>query len=159
MKDPFLPLYFESPPTQINTLISLPTTLWLTRRLWFAHFSNRAGTISSTTEAHEEEKEHVASALLNNGYPKWFIHRSASTRCARCDAVIGEPRATVCLPYISRTTKEDFAGVQLQDCDETTPDLKTEAGTSQECYPRHGEIRCNLLYPMCRMPSHLCWRN
>ena len=36
----------------------------------------RAGTISSTIEAHEKEKEHVVSALLKNGYPKWFIQHS-----------------------------------------------------------------------------------
>ena len=50
---------------------------------------HRAGTISSTIEAHEEEKDHVVSALLKNGYSKWFIHKSASTRRTQCDAVIG----------------------------------------------------------------------
>ena len=67
----------------------------------------------------------MVSALLKNGYPKWFIHESASTRPAQCDAVIEEPKATVCLTEDLRTTKEDLAEVQHQDCDETTPDLKS----------------------------------
>ena len=44
-----------------------------------------------------------------------------------------------------RTTKEDFTGVQHQDCDETTPDLKTEVGTSQDAIPdmeKSGVIYC-----------------
>ena len=93
-----------------------------------------AGTISLTIEVHEEEKEHVVSALLKNGYPKWFIHESASAP-AQCDAVIEEPEVTVCLLYvqmISEPLKRILQGVNI--CDEITPDLKTEVGTSQGCY-------------------------
>ena len=45
------------------------------------------------------------SALLKNGYPKWFIHESASTHPAQCDAVIEEPKTTVCLPYVQRISE------------------------------------------------------
>ena len=46
-----------------------------------------------------------------------------------------------------RTTKEDLEGTPHQNCNETAPHLKTKVGI---CIPRHGEIRCNLLYPVCR---------
>ena len=45
------------------------------------------------------------SALLKNGYPKRFIHGSATTHPAQCDAVIEDPKATVCLPYVQRISE------------------------------------------------------
>ena len=42
----------------------------------------------------------MASALLNNGYPKRFILESATTCPVQCDTVIEDPNATVCLPYV-----------------------------------------------------------
>ena len=40
-----------------------------------------------------------------NGHPKKFIHESASTSPAQCDAVIEDPKAIVCLPYVQRISE------------------------------------------------------
>ena len=60
-------------------------------------------------------------------------------------------------PEDLRTTKEDLEGTPHQDCDETTPDVKTEVGTSQGCHPRHGEIQ-NAQSPMLEKPRGSCAR-
>ena len=58
-------------------------------------------------------------------------------------------------PWCLRTTEEGLEVTPHQDGDEAAPDLKTEVGTPQGCHPRHGEIKCSLLYPVCRMLSLL----
>ena len=97
---PSPPLCSGSLPTWTSTWTSPLTTPGPTRLQLPTHLRHRAGPHSSTLGALEKEKAHVMDALLENGYPKRFIHLSVSIPHPPRTTVTEKPKATVCLPYI-----------------------------------------------------------
>ena len=61
---------------------------------------HRAEVLSSTQEALDKEKSHVADALLKNGYPRWLIRQYSNPPEKVAGRVDEQPRATISLPYI-----------------------------------------------------------
>ena len=89
---------------------------------------------------------------------EWSVEGSSTKvrACVQCDMVIEDLKATVCLPYvqISEPLKMILKGLHIRTVMRPHQMLKQRLVTSQGCHPRHGEIKCNLLYLMCRMPVH-----
>ena len=82
---------FKSLPRQINTLTSLPTTLWLTRWQWSGHFYHLVN--------HWGPRGGEA-AYGEQWIPQEVHPRKCNHLPCPCNAVIEDPNATVCLPYV-----------------------------------------------------------
>ena len=128
---------------------------------------HRAGALSSTFEAQEKERECVMSALLENGYPRRFIHQSVSTPSRPPHEAIadcsGNPKATVCLPYVcgvSEQLKRVLRNVQIRTVMRPHRTLRQRLVHLKDALP--DMERSNVVYhiPCAECPcSHLCRRD
>ena len=61
---------------------------------------HRANVLSSTREALKEEEAHLTNTLLENGYPRWMVHRFSNSPGKATERVEEQPKATISLLYV-----------------------------------------------------------
>ena len=108
----------ERAHTRTSTWTLSHITPWRTRWQWPGLF-NRAEKICTNVPATEKEKEHVAKALQNNGYPRRLVVKNWSPTSQLPPPEQDAPTATLTLPYIhhlSETIRRILAPLRIRTC-------------------------------------------